>query len=228
MIILEQKTYSKEEIFNLFSIDLKDTHGKRKLNQYLKKSFYDYDNSKTKEVRILGFKNPYQAIAETAKELGIYKNKNFNLESFSIFFYRMINEEEFCAMPWQTRTQLIQEQNNITINERSCQRWLKKMVNEDIFFKDTSNKVLWMTDSNKKQILVPEGKNNSKYKEYNKRRIELLKTMSWQGMHKILWEEYKVIYYYCIPYILNGIKTPVTKTLFDAITDYILNKLLFE
>ena len=69
-----------------------------------------------------------------------------NPKEFAIFYYCLINFEEYQYCPWETRTKLLRENYGLTTDHRKLQNWCKMLIERGLLSKSgKSDARVWTT-----------------------------------------------------------------------------------
>lgn len=238
MVMLEKRVYSREEIGQIIGIDSSNKNFARKVKDTLQKWGYSYEY-KRKEVTILKVPETIEErIAEIAqRELGL--DVQCDASAFAAFLFLLQFDEEFNFSPWAARATLM-EKMGIKVSESTLRRWASKLIKLNIIIKNDNERELWCTVSyngEKHQSPVLDDEMDA-YEAYCKKRRQLLEEEEknenpnpWKAIFPKLWQEFKVVYYYCKPFTCNAIVNKDIKEMLTLVEDlyvfeggeYILN-----
>ena len=141
---LELRFYSREEIANLIGIDMKNQNFKRKVTDTLTKFGYKYEYSR-KGVNITYIPTTAE---EQIKEIVLRRfgiDVQTDVRAFATFFYLLATQFEYQSCPWIERAKMLEQDEGITISDRTLRNWTNKMMEQNLIIKDESEKEAWRT-----------------------------------------------------------------------------------
>ena len=212
---LEKRFYTRAELIELTGIDGKDNNFARKVKTILNNWGYQIDNYSRKGLDIVEL--PVTA-HDQLKEIML---KDFNLDirtniyGFACFVYLLMDDEDFSSMPWGERVNSLQ-QYGVYVDKRTLERWAEKLLEENIMYKDNSDKTNWRTSINTLTGKVTHErvdgdvqleKEMQEYKDFRQK-------LSREGYSKeqisaSLLNRFGCYYYMCGTLVLNAIETHV-------------------
>lgn len=134
--------YSAQEICDLLHIK-NDSNYSKAVKRRLDKMGVKYEY-KTKKVRFL--EEP-QGIEERLRYLLDLKGiKVIEVRDFAIFYYCLINFEEYQYCPWRYRAEMLKDVYDCKVDDKKLTRWGKDLIDAGLLFKTTNfDKKVWMT-----------------------------------------------------------------------------------
>lgn len=205
-IYFEKRGYSREEIAEILKLDPKDKKFAQKVKTRLSNLGFeetDYIYTRKGVTILLIPQTTEEKIKYLVALLGI--DKQVDSHAFAIFLYRMLWDEDYQRMPWKARTELLNEQDDLSYDERTYRNWTNKLIDLDILRKDKSNTSLWCSfnvDGQKVQEEVQP--DDEDWIAYNNRRLELFDLYTdlpgrekWTKVFNQLWDEFHCVYYKC-------------------------------
>lgn len=141
-LVTLNKWYSAQEISELLNIK-DDTNYSKAVKKRLDKMGVKYEY-KTKKVRFL--EEP-QGIEQRLKYfLDLKGIKVIEIRDFAIFYYCLINFEEYQYCPWRFRATLLKENYDCKVDERKLANWGKMLIDKGLLYKTSqSDRKIWMT-----------------------------------------------------------------------------------
>lgn len=141
-LIQLNRWYSPQEICDLLKIK-NDSNYSKAVKSRLNKMGVKYEY-KTKKVRFL--EEP-QGIEERLQFLLTLKGiKVIEVRDFAIFYYCLINFEEYQYCPWKFRATLLKENYGCQVDDKKLTKWGKMLVDAEMLVKTPVNdKVVWTT-----------------------------------------------------------------------------------
>lgn len=127
-----------------------------------------------------------------------------NVYDFAQFFNRLSWDEDFCAMPWQERADILKRDNNINVDKRTLQNWCKKLLDSGVLVKDKNQKVEWLTFEGTR--LLAEDMDEEFVKNYKAARKKKLQSylaqglpfgQAWKRTFSELYQETHIVLYSC-------------------------------
>lgn len=204
----EKRAYTRQEIAEILRIDPKDKNFARKVRTKLENLGFHEDEGHyiytRKEVTILWIpQTREERIQYLVALLGI--DKQVDAHAFAIFTYRMLWDEDYQRMPWQARTELLREQDDLEYDEKTYRRWTNKLLALDILRKDSTNSSIWGTvNINGEKVQFEVAPDDEGYIKYKTRRTELFNKYAelppkerWSKTFGDLWNEFHCVYYKC-------------------------------
>lgn len=145
-IYLEKKTYKKKDLAVKMGIDPKKANLQRTIETKLKSMGFEPDGYKFTRTEAVILWEP-QTIEERLNYL--LRSKGIRVENtrdFAIFYFCLMNFEEYQYCPWQTRAQLLQENYNTTTDWRKLSDWGRMMLDNGMVIKTGKfDKKVWMS-----------------------------------------------------------------------------------
>ena len=126
---LECRKYSREEIAEILSIPVKDSHFARNVKQTLDKWGYKYNYTRT----AVTITDKPQTAQERLKELlirGLKVNIQTDSYEFSCFLYELAKSDEFQSMPWGKRVDVLLEKYGVSVSEKTLRNWCAHLIRE--------------------------------------------------------------------------------------------------
>lgn len=172
----EKRFYPRNELSEILNIDLQNKHFADKVKSTFTKWGYTFEYSR-KGLTIT-------AIPETAYEkLSEMMIRNYNLDvqvdvyDFAIFTFCLLEDiDGFASMPWECRSNYLNETWNVNVNDRTLRNWCNKLLATNTVIKDKNQKTYWQSyrvGDIKYQEELEGGKANPQWKKYWKRFFEL-------------------------------------------------------
>ena len=128
--------------------------------------------------------------------------------AFACFIHAFSTIEGFESMPWQERSNQMQEHYNILVSEKTLRNWSAKLINTNTINKSKINTFCWCSykiDGETIRELVTGNKELEETKlEYYHLRKGLLKTFSWKETQEVLWQRFGCCFYYCKSFVLSA------------------------
>ena len=240
IIYLEKRTYSKQEIAELLDIKIDKNFKRNIINKLTNLGFEENEDFLYKRggnIIILYVPQTYEEkITYLVRLLGI--DKRIDPIAFTTFLYYLtIDSPDNCnKMPWEERAQWLCENYNINVSVRTLQRWISKLINLQIIYKDTYDFEYWCTTNingikYRYQVNTDEDKQQMKqYWNY----YSLIKTEAAnlfpnntknQGQYVFdkIWKKYHCIYYKCSSFVFNAWeKNPIMREIRELIIEHFL------
>ena len=240
---LEVKFYSRVEITGIIGVNPKDTNCARVIKNTLTNWGYSFEYS-CKGVKIL--RTPTTAeekLAElTSRKFDI--DTQIDSKTFGLFLYLISNYSDYQASPWIEKVRLLQEEFNITIDEKTLRRWVNKMISSNSIAKSADVQV-WRTVSTlegkeRHPIVddedIQEMENYFQYRNESLRRAdEDYQLATWSGKPNPnrwsialneCWRKFGCCYYNCHYFITNCIDDDF-KEMYE-LSEEILNNTLMD
>lgn len=128
--------------------------------------------------------------------------------AFACFIHAFSTIGGFESMPWQERSNQMQEHYNILVSEKTLRSWSAKLINTNTINKSKVNTFCWCSykiDGETIRELVTGNKELEETKlEYYRFRKGLLKTFSWKETQEVLWQRFGCCFYYCKSFVLSA------------------------
>ena len=203
---LEVKTYTRQEIAEIIDIDVKNKNFARKTKDTLAKWGYSFEYSR-KAIEIT--KKPETA-TERLIEMMI-RNYDMDIQceayDFAVFTYcLLVDLDGFASMPWETRSNYLNEEWNILVSDRTLRNWCNKLIKTNTISKDTLNKTYWTSFSVngvKYQEELENGRENPQWKKYWERFFEL-KEKGCENIGGTLYSELGYCVYSCASFVFSA------------------------
>ena len=202
---LQMRFYANREIAEIMELDQHDHNFSQKAKRKLEAWGYGYEFKPRKGFLIT-------SVPETAEERltdimrRVLKiDTQINPYDFACFFCMLVwDEDNFKAMPWETRVTMMREYFDVHVTERTLMNWRDALYNSGAAEKNRHGG-LWHTYiENGRKIQEPADRDSDEYKEYCKRRSALLKELGYEDGRKEAWGEmvHRLFdemgcYYYC-------------------------------
>ena len=212
---LEQRAYTRQEIADALSVNIKDSnHFKRNVENTLSKWGYGYEYSRA-AVTITQVPSTPE---ERLKEILIRKldmSSQINPYAFACFLTAFNDVQLFESMPWSERMDILSGYYGVDVSERTLQNWYDKLLQLKIAHK-SDERVFWRTYycyEVKCRSIVTEDSWDDMLK-YFSRKTELLQEernrllangetaqtatkKAWNYAYNQLWTEFGCCYYSC-------------------------------
>lgn len=222
---LEKKFYSRQEIAEALSLNIADSnHFKRNVQNKLMKWRYSFEYS-SKGVLIT-------KVPETAEErLSEILIREYGIDiqidtySFACFITAFEDIENFTAMPWGERVELLKKTYNVSADERTLRNWCSKLIKTNTVVK-TSKKAHWRTIvvngvKTREWIDGIEEAEQEMREYYENRKLLVnnyisdclasgkkdykeIKAEAWKNANHELWNKYGCCYYSCKSFAIGA------------------------
>ena len=208
---LEQRFYSRQEIATELNLNINDNkHFKRNAENKLINWGYSFESSPRKGILIT-------RIPTTANEkLSEILIREYDLDiqidtyAFACFITAFQDVENFSAMPWTERADILKEFYAVDVTDRTLKSWANKLFKTGTFAK-SDEKVFWSTTINAygqkiRQWIDEESDEHEEMLKYFNRRKQLVsnymsegksRSEAWTEANKTVWCEYGCCYYSC-------------------------------
>lgn len=166
---LEVKTYTRQEIADITNIDAKDKNFARKTKDTLTKWGYSFEYSR-KNINITRI--PETATEKLSELMIRYYDLDIQIDAydFAIFTYCLLADlDGFSSMPWEARSNYLNEEWNVLISDRTLRTWCSKLIKTNTISKDTGKKTYWTSftvNGVKYQEELENGRLNPQWKKY--------------------------------------------------------------
>lgn len=146
VVYLEKKTYKKKDLAVKMGIDPTKKNLQRTIETKLKAMGFAVEGYKFTRTEAVILWEP-----QTAEERLNYllRTKNIKVENtrdFAIFYYCLMNFDEYQYCPWQTRAELLQENYETTTDWRKLQNWGGMLLDAGMVIKTgKTDKKTWTT-----------------------------------------------------------------------------------
>lgn len=144
VIYLEKKTYKKKDLAVKMGIDPKKANLQRTIETKLKSMGFEaegYKFTRTEAVILWEPQSAEERLNYLLRSKGI---KVENVKDFAIFYYCLMNFEEYQYCPWETRATLLQENYGTTTDHRKLQNWGGMLLNAGMVIKSgKTDKKTW-------------------------------------------------------------------------------------
>lgn len=140
---LQERVYTKAEIADFLSINVKDKNFKRNVENTLKKWGYDFEYPPYSKTITITY------VPEGENKLAEILIREYNLdvqidtESFACFLHAFNYIEGFYSMPWGERQTLIKDVYGIDVNEKTLRNWANKLMAAGALVKTNIDKTYW-------------------------------------------------------------------------------------
>lgn len=219
---LECRFYSRQEIAEITSVNLKDSkHFAERVKTTLDKWGYEYNYSRS-GVEITGKPElPGEKLSEILiRELNI--DVQVDPFAFAYFICAFSDIPHFSSMPWEERSSAMRYKYEVEVSDRTLRNWCSKLIENGIIQK-SGEKCFWKTEimyGMKTRSLVSE--DDAQMANYFQKKSEYLKEgreiaaaagqrgkeaskTAWAYTYSMLWEKFHCCYYSCSGLVFNAI-----------------------
>lgn len=142
---LKCRTYSRQEIAEILSVNIKDSnHFKRNVESKLKKWGYEYIYERN---GVTITKQPFDPEARLKeiliRELGL--DVQINAYDFACFICAFADSPCFDSMPWGERAEMLRCDYGVDVDERTLRNWCSKLFENNIVQK-SAERTYWKTE----------------------------------------------------------------------------------
>ena len=219
---LELRTYSRQEIAEILSLNLADSrHFKRNVENKLKTWGYEFVFPPRGNITII--RKP-ESSEERLKEI-LLRKMNVNIQinpfHFACFIFAFQDIEGFASMPWEERAMELQNHYGVSVSDRTLRNWCSQLLEKELIAK-VSDRTYWKTEiMNGRKTRTPIQQGDEEMSAYFSRRSALishyqiegekakipakeLKNFAFSLAIKALWEEYHCCYYTCKTFLFSA------------------------
>ena len=218
---LELRRYSREELAEIFALNVHSHNFARDVRKSLKNSGYNFNpKDKPKDgIRILSKpETPRERLAEI-----VYRCLNIDIQvdavEFACFLSAFTDIDGFEAMPWAERESVCRKYYGTSAVDKTLSNWCRRLIERNII-QECGESVAWKTIIiDHKKIRYPLSANEpNEMHDYFQQRSEIFseeyqlaldsmkysgftkaqaKAEAWKETYKRLWADYQCCYYYC-------------------------------
>lgn len=209
---LQMRFYANREMATIMGLDQHEHNFSQKAKRKLEGWGYGYDFKPRRGFLITSIPQmPEERLTDIMRRV-LKIDTQINPYDFACFITLLVwDENDFVAMPWETRVVMMREYFGVHISERTLQNWRTHLC-ESGAAERSKHGGLWHTyTENGRKIQEPADRNSPEYKEYCSRRSALLKELGYESGRKAAWGEmvkelYGELgcYYYCDAIQLNA------------------------
>ena len=219
---LELRSYSRTEIAEVLSVNIKDSrHFKRNVENKLSKWGYGF-RYESAAVEILSKpETPSERLSEIlCRGYGI--NIQIFPEQFACFIAAFTDIEGFDSMPWAERAAAYYSYYGICVNEKTLRNWCSQLIDRNVI-SQMGGSTKWRTyfEGNRKIREPIQEIDEVEMESYFERRGEIFKgnyiaelerglpprearIAAWKETYADLWGEFNCCFYYCKSFTLTA------------------------
>ena len=237
---LELRRYSREELAEIFTLDIHSHNFARDVRNKLENSGYGFDRKDQPRdgIRILSKpEKPQERLAEI-----VYRCFGVDIQvdavQFAYFLSAFTDIDGFEAMPWAERELVCRNHYGTSAVEKTLRNWCHQLLEKQIITKCVESAAWKTTIVGKKKMrerILPD--NREVVWDYYNRRSEIFaeeykeilplalsrgetsqkaRNEAWSATYKRLWQEFDCCYYYCKCFVLGAFTDQYTEELWEV------------
>lgn len=223
--VTEDSVLTREQIGMLIGCEPSNSNYNARMKSFFNKYGIEYEWHNKQGATILSIDHSYiEAKDLLTQKFGL--NEQVNAKAYLLFLYLMCVDEEFQSSTWDWRVNIFRNDYNIDIKAPTFSKWVRKMIEMDIFQRDKTTKNPWVTivscgTKAQRPVNLTNEKEIEEMSNYIQRRRELLAEADekyneacgtvgqknpsrWSIASTTLKQEYGSKYYYAIsPFVYN-------------------------
>lgn len=225
MVYFEKRKYERAEIAEILGLNPKDHNFARQVRSKLESlGFSEEDYVYTRSgVTILWIpQTPKEKIGYLVRLLGI--DPQVDVHNFAMFLYGIAVSEDLQTMPWQERSDWMEDNWDIKVSERTLRKWTSKLIELEFFTKEKREGVWWCTtkvNHESVRTLVESDEDIAYMHQYWDDWRAYRQTYKHSEVFTKLWDKYQCTFYKCPAFLTCAWNKPIVEELLGVVVDYI-------